>query len=95
MATRDQRISETLISAFAPVALEITDESAKHAGHAGRNGLEAGETHYLIVMVAAAFEGKSRLARSRAVHEALAPEFKTGLHAISLSLRTPAEMENL
>jgi BolA protein len=42
-------------------------------------------------MVAAALQGQSRLARSRAVHEALDAEFKTGLHALSLKLQTPDE----
>jgi BolA protein len=42
-------------------------------------------------MVSAAFNGQSRVARSRAVHEALAAEFKTGLHALSLRLRAPCE----
>jgi BolA protein len=82
---------DILNTAFAPARLEIIDESAKHAGHAERIGVAGGETHYRVVMVAKALAGKSRLARSRAVHEALEPEFKSGLHALSLTLRTPEE----
>jgi BolA protein len=92
MTNRYERIHEILSSSFAPVALEIVDESAKHASHAARNGVAGGETHYRVVMVSEAMAGQSRLARSRAVHEALEPEFKTGLHALSLSLRAPGEV---
>ena len=91
MSGRYERIHDLLEAAFAPVKLEIADESRKHASHAARNGLEAGETHYRVLMVSPAFVGQSRLARSRAVHEALAAEFNTGLHALSLVLRTPEE----
>jgi BolA protein len=91
MKNRYERIQELLETAFNPALLEIVDESAKHANHAGRNGLPAGETHYQVRMVAASLAGQSRVARSRAVHEALDPEFKTGLHALSLKLQTPEE----
>ncbi len=91
MTNRYERIHDLLESAFAPVTLEIVDESSKHASHAARNGLEAGETHYRVLMVSQALAGQSRVARSRAVHDALADEFKSGLHALSLTLRTPEE----
>ena len=86
---------ELLETAFKPTLLEVVDESAKHAKHAGRNGLPPGETHYQVRMVAASLAGQSRVARSRAVHEALDPEFKTGLHALSLQLQTPDEAASL
>jgi BolA protein len=91
MTTRRDRIHKTLTDIFAPESLEISDESGKHANHAGRQGLPAGETHYRVTMVAEALAGQSRLARSRSVHDALADEFKSGLHALSLSLRAPEE----
>lgn len=91
MATRYSRIRDKLQAAFRPAALEIVDESAKHAGHAERNGLAAGETHYRVTMVSDAFAGLTRLQRSRAVHEALDEEFKSGLHALSLDLAAPSE----
>ena len=50
-----------------------------------------GETHYNVLLVSAAFRGMNRVARSRAVHAALAAEFAGGLHALSLTLRTPEE----
>jgi stress-induced morphogen len=91
MKNRYERIHEILDAAFKPSLLEIVDESAKHAGHAGLKGLPAGETHYQVRMISAALAGQSRVARSRAVHEALDAEFKTGLHALSLKLQTPDE----
>ncbi len=91
MASRTSRIRDRLQAVFNPVALEITDESAKHAGHAGRQNLPAGETHYHVALVSAAFAGLNRLKRSRAVHAALEDEFKSGLHALSLELAAPAE----
>lgn len=80
---------DILNNAFAPTHLEIEDESGRHAGHAGRNNLPNGETHYHITMSANTLKGQSRVARARAVHEALAEEFKTGLHALSLTLSVP------
>jgi stress-induced morphogen len=88
-AGRAARLEAILTQAFAPALLEVTDDSARHAGHTGAR--PGGETHYSVLLVAARFEGMNRVARSRAVHEALAPEFGTGLHALALTLRTPAE----
>lgn len=86
---RKARIESTLQAGFAPQTISVIDESALHAGHSGAR--EGGQTHYQVVMVADAFSGLGRLARSRAVHDALAEEFATGLHALSLSLRAPNE----
>jgi len=89
MSTRADRIASRLAETFAPTLLQVADESAEHAGHAGAQA--GGETHYAVLMVSAAFVGQSRVARSRAVHAALAAEFASGLHALSLTLRTPPE----
>jgi BolA protein len=88
--SRHSRIVEILEKAFAPQSLEVEDDSARHAGHAGAR--QGGETHFNVMMAAAGFEGMSRVARSRAVNEALAGEFETGLHALSLTLRAPSEL---
>jgi stress-induced morphogen len=89
MQNRQSRLRAALQLAFSPLSLEITDDSARHAGHAGAQ--PGGETHYSIKLVSAAFAGQSRVARSRAVHDVLANEFRDGLHALSLTLRSPAE----
>ncbi len=77
---------------FAPERLEIEDESHRHAGHAGVRGA-GGETHYAMTVVSDAFAGLSRVQRARLVHEALSAELADGLHALSLTLRTPAESQ--
>jgi BolA protein len=79
---RSNRIRDILTETFAPSALEIIDDSHKHAGHAGAR--PEGETHYTVRMVASAFEGMNRVAVQRAVMSALQSEFDLGLHALSI-----------
>ncbi len=89
MTTRAERLKQAIEAAFAPERLEIVDDSAEHAHHAGAR--EGGQTHYSVLVVSARFAGQSRVERSRAVHAALEQEFGSGLHALSLTLRTPQE----
>ena len=86
-------IREKLTAAFTPSELDVTDESARHAGHAGatRDDGSQGETHFHVRLVTKAFEGTSRLERQRRVHAALAAELHGPVHALSLTLLTPAE----
>jgi BolA protein len=79
---RSDRIRDILIKVFAPSALEVVDDSHKHAGHAGAR--PEGETHYTITIVSVEFAGQSRVATQRAILSALKPEFETGLHALSI-----------
>jgi stress-induced morphogen len=90
-STRAGRLEALLSHAFSPDLLRVNDDSAQHIGHAGAR--PEGETHYSVLLVAAAFRGQSRVARSRAVHAVLAPEFGAGLHALALTLRTPEEQQ--
>lgn len=87
MTTRKDRIARALTDAFAPVRLEVEDDSARHHGHAG--AAPGGETHYTVRIVAEAFAGKTALARHRLVNEALAEEFGTGLHALAIEAQAP------
>ena len=86
---RASRLEAILRREFAPTALRVTDDSARHAGHAGARA--GGETHYTVLLVSPAFRGQNRVARHRAVNAAVAAEFQTGLHALALVLRTPEE----
>ncbi|MBB3174453.1 BolA protein [Endobacter medicaginis] len=89
---RAARIEAVLRARLDPVGhLRISDDSARHAGHAGAR--EGGQTHYTVEVVSPVFEGLGRVARSRLVHEALAAEFAGGLHALALALRTPREVQ--
>ncbi len=76
------QIKEKLTAAFAPVHLEIFDESHKHAGHAGAPP-GSSETHIGIIIVSDHFAGLSRIERSRSVHKAIAEEMKK-IHALAL-----------
>ncbi|HET8995479.1 MAG TPA: BolA family protein [Acetobacteraceae bacterium] len=87
--TRAERLESALRTAFAPERLEVVDDSARHAGHAGAQ--PGGQTHYSVLVVSEAFRGMNRVARSRAVHAALEQEFAGGMHALALTLRTPEE----
>lgn len=89
MQSRADRIESLLRVHFAPSRIEVRDDSARHQGHAGWH--PGGETHYAILLVSPAFRGQSRVARARAVHEALAQEFESGMHALSLKLAAPDE----
>ncbi|NEU12348.1 BolA family transcriptional regulator [Methylobacterium sp. BTF04] len=82
-------ITETLQAQLAPARLDVVDESHLHAGHSGAR--PEGETHFRLDVVAAAFEGKSRVERHRIVNAALDPAFKRGLHALALKARAPSE----
>lgn len=82
-------IHEKLTAAFRPDVLEITDESALHAGHAGAR--PGGGTHFRVRIVASAFEGASRIERQRRVYAALADELKAQVHALALVTLTPGE----
>jgi BolA protein len=68
-----------------PLSLEIIDDSAEHAGHAGAR--EGG--HFRVVLVAEAFKGRSQLERHRLVYAAVAPLMGQGVHALSIIARTP------
>jgi BolA protein len=88
MAVADT-IREKLTAAFAPEALTVADESARHAGHAGAR--PGGQTHFDVCIVSEKFNGLSRVERQRRIYAALDAEFRAGLHALSLKAQTPAE----
>lgn len=86
--TREMRIRDILTRIFAPETLDVIDDSARHAGHAG--AAPEGETHFNIRIISAQFSNLSRLDRQRAINKALAKEFETGLHALSIKAEAPS-----
>jgi|SRR5262245_30587969 len=82
------RMRELLQRAFAPARLEIIDESAAHAGHAGA---KSGGGHYRVYLVSTRFTGLSRVIRHRLVYDALQDLMQREIHALALSLVTPDE----
>jgi BolA family transcriptional regulator, general stress-responsive regulator len=81
------QLRSALERALQPLALEIIDDSARHAGHPGAR--EGG--HFRVNIVAAAFRGRSALERHRLVYEAVGPLLKGVVHALNITARTPEE----
>jgi BolA protein len=76
------------LAALDPVTIEIIDDSAKHAGHAGAKG---GGGHFRLAIVSARFAGCRTMERHRLVYDALGPLMKREIHALSISAKTPDE----
>jgi stress-induced morphogen len=85
--TRAERIEQKLRAALTPMVLEVLNESDQHSVPRGS------ETHFKVVVVSAAFDGKSAVARHQMVYGALAEELQTGIHALAITSRTPGEWE--
>ncbi|MFN9847019.1 MAG: BolA family protein [Alphaproteobacteria bacterium] len=89
MGAISEAIRTKLTAAFQPTRLEIEDDSARHAGHAGAR--EGGESHFNVVIQSQAFAGVNRVARQRKVYHALAEELAGPLHALSVKALAPGE----
>jgi len=86
-ASLHDEIARALTAQLEPVALELVDDSAAHAGHAGaRSG-----AHFNLRIVSARFAGLPRIARHRLVYDALRPWMAEGVHALAIDARTPDE----
>jgi BolA protein len=70
-------------------ALELVDESAQHAGHAG--AAPGGNTHWRLTIVSASFAGKPTVARHRMVYQALGELMQSPIHALAITARAPGE----
>jgi BolA family transcriptional regulator, general stress-responsive regulator len=87
MNERVERIT-TLLQDLSPLSCQVEDESALHAGHAGA---ASGGGHYRLHLVSSRFEGLNRVSRHRLVYDCLGKLMKTEIHALALTLLTPAE----
>ncbi len=85
-ATRIAAIRARLEAAFAPAQIDIIDDSARHAGHAGARD---GRGHFKVHIVSAAFAGMPPLARHRAVYTALGELMQTDIHALQIEALPP------
>jgi BolA protein len=77
------------LSVLEPVKIEILDESARHAGHAGAR---SGGGHYLLTIVSPKFAGKSALERHRLIYTVLQEMMHKNIHALSVKAYTPEEI---
>ncbi|HKR25487.1 MAG TPA: BolA family protein [Allosphingosinicella sp.] len=82
-------IEQRLRAALAPTRLAVTNDSAKHRGHAGDDG--SGESHFTVEIEAPSFAGMTRLARQRAVNAALGDLMRERIHALAIKARAPGE----
>lgn len=88
-ATVASELRRRLAGALHPDRLEITDESALHAGHAGAS--PQGETHFRLLIQAPSFTGLGRVARQRLVYEAAGDLMATRIHALAMRTLAPDE----
>ena len=82
-------IATRLTEALAPSHLQVINDSHHHAGHLGDDG--SGESHFTVVVEAAAFAGQSRVARQRLVNKALGQLLDGRIHALAIRARAPGE----
>uniref|UniRef100_UPI0035CB0A91 BolA family protein n=1 Tax=uncultured Sphingomonas sp. TaxID=158754 RepID=UPI0035CB0A91 len=82
-------IRDRLVASLSPTALDVTNDSAQHAGHMGDDG--TGETHFGVTVESAAFIGQSRVQRQRLVNHALADLLRDHIHALAIRARAPGE----
>lgn len=86
--TMNEIMTQKITEALEPAVLEVINESHFHAGHLQTSNTE---THFRLVIVAAKFEGLTAVKRHQWVYRILAEELAGELHALALSLKTPAE----
>jgi BolA family transcriptional regulator, general stress-responsive regulator len=79
------------LAPLAPVTLEIFDDSAEHAGHAGVR--ESGGGHFEVLLVSPAFAGKSAVARHRMVYQTVADLIPHRIHALAIRAYAPGEID--
>ena len=84
----EKAMRERLVS-LAPLSLDLRDESAQHAGHAGSR--PSGGSHWQLTIVSEAFRGKSPVARHRMVYEALGDLMERDIHALRIEALAPEQ----
>lgn len=87
----ESSMREKLMIGLEPVRLDVVNESELHAGHRSSPG--TGESHFRLLIVSSAFEGKTRVQRHRLVNELVADELAAGVHALAMKTLTPSENE--
>jgi len=79
------------LASLEPLELDLVDESAKHAGHAG--AAPGGQTHWRLSIVSPRFAGQPVVARHRMVYQALGGLMQNPIHALAITARSPEEMK--
>lgn len=81
-----RQLEQRLLERLQPDFLQVLDESAAHAGHAGANA-EGYGSHFRVRITSPLFTGLSRVRRHQLVYDALQEFMEQGLHA--LAIETP------
>ena len=68
-----------------PVLLSVENESHLH------NVPADSETHYKVLVVAEAFDGKRQVQRHQLIYRIVSEELSAGVHALALHTYTPGE----
>lgn len=87
--TRIDRIRQRLEQSLAPAALELSDDSALHAGHPGA---ASGGGHYSVKIVSSRFEGLRLVMRHRLVYDSVHDMMHTEIHALAITALAPSEL---
>jgi BolA family transcriptional regulator, general stress-responsive regulator len=82
-------ILHTRLASLEPTALDIRDDSARHAGHAGAKS----GGHFVVDITSSHFAGRSTMQRHRLVYDAVSDLMQQGIHALSIKARTPEETQ--
>ena len=85
----EEELGQRLKAALQPTVLQVVDESALHAGHAGAQ--PGGQTHFRLTIVSERFAGLGRLARQRLVYEAAGSLMGDPIHALAIRASSPDE----
>jgi BolA family transcriptional regulator, general stress-responsive regulator len=81
------------LGSLEPLAIDLVDESAQHAGHVGAR--PEGGTHWRLAIVSARFAGQPTVARHRMVYQVLGELMQNPIHALAISARTPEETKGM
>ena len=82
-------LEEKLFREFAPLFLQVENESYMHSSGRGAN------SHFKFVVVSDKFVGMTKVARHRLVYSLFSDELQQGIHALALHLYSPEEWEKL
>ena len=85
----EELIRRKLTQALEPTRLDVVNDSHRHAGHRSSPG--TGNSHFIIRVVSAQFEGKTRIERHRRINEILADELAGPIHALAITAHAPSE----
>lgn len=90
-ADRVMRIRSRLEAELEPEELDVTDDSHRHAGHAGARD---GRGHFQVRILSRRFAGKRTVERHRMVYAALGSLMQTDIHALGLVALSPEDSKS-